>query len=184
MKIENKKFQDQLKQKENEVTNLNKLLETKEELLKTKEEKLNLMKLVEGELKKTQMRKKKDKENLKQYYENEFLSSSKEISNLQKMTTANLSDTDKLRFFQKEILAYKDVNIKKMQNIESILKNLSASSDDLNIYDAEHFNSSHTLDGHIATIASSKAIEKQLNERPSSSLKMKSRYHSELHTSK
>ena len=182
MKAENIKLQDQLKNKENEVINLNKLIQTKEELLKTKEEKLHLMKLLEIEIKKTHTRNKKYKENLRQHYENELSNSSKEINHLQKMITTNLSDTDKLRYIQNEIQAYKDNHIKKRHNMELIFKNLNDGTNETNNDDNnEYLNSCPTYETQATIIASAKATDKNLKDRPSSSLKYKSRYDTELH---
>lgn len=67
---------------------------------------------------------KKDKENIRNYYEQELVGVTKEVQHIQRVLSLNLPLEDKVKLYQEELSSSKDFNAKKIQLLENRLRQL------------------------------------------------------------
>jgi len=113
-----------IKQKELEIENMNKIVKLKTDTIKSFEERMLTITILEHKLKSLREKHQREKEELKKYYEQEFSNLTKEIQHIHRVLSVNLANDEKIKLLQKELISYKEFNIKKIQNIEARLKQL------------------------------------------------------------
>ena len=65
----------------------------------------------------------KEKEQVKQYYKQEFINLTKEVQQIHKILAMNITIDEKIKVFERELYTYKDFNTKKIQTIEDKIRN-------------------------------------------------------------
>lgn len=115
---------ESVKKKDDEITSLQKALRQKDEMIKSCEEKMLALTILEHTLKNQKDTHKKDKENIRNYYEQELVGVTKEVQHLQRVLSLNLQPEDKLKLYQEELTSSKEFNSKKIQMLENRLRQL------------------------------------------------------------
>lgn len=113
-----------IRQKEAEIVNFNKIIKQKDDIIKSYEERLLSIPILEHKMKYLKDRHAKEKEQVKQYYKQEFANLTKEVQHLHRVLSANLTLDERIKLLEKELYSYKDFNMKKIQALEDQLKML------------------------------------------------------------
>jgi len=124
-KFDPSKLLEELQKKDEEMANLQKTLKQKEESIKALEEKAVKITILEHTLKNEKETHKKDKENVRNYYDQELANLTKEIHHIQRVLSINMPDEEKVKLFQEELTSSRDYNIKKVQLLENRLRQVS-----------------------------------------------------------
>jgi len=122
LKTENTKLIEKLKQKDHEISNLQKNMKRKDEALKSFEDQISHITLLEHKLRSVSDKYKAEKENMKSYYEQEFANLTKEVQHMHRVLNINIDAEEKAKLLQEELLSYKDFNVKKVQILENKIK--------------------------------------------------------------
>lgn len=116
------KLVDIIKAKDYEILNLSKLVKHKEEHLESLDQQLLGMQVLEVKLQNLRTKHNKEKEEMKKFYESEFVNITKEVQRIHRTLSMNIVNDDKIKLMHKELMSYKDFNIRKIQAIETKLK--------------------------------------------------------------
>ena len=65
----------------------------------------------------------KEKEQVKQYYKQEFIKLTKEVQQIHKILAMNITIDEKIKVFERELYTYRDFNTKKIQSLEDKIRN-------------------------------------------------------------
>lgn len=120
MKADNAKLAELVRNKDNEIAHLNKLLQEGAGD-KSRNEIMN----ASGDLKLKSLIGRpshRDANDTKRYFESELNSLNKQVQHLQKVLAMKLPTEEKLRLFEGELLSVKELSLKKIQLVESRLK--------------------------------------------------------------
>lgn len=138
-RVDSAQLLEMVRQKEEEIANMQKTIKQKDETIKSLEEKVISMTILEHTIKSQKESHKKDKESIRNYYEQELANVTKEIQHIQRVLAINLSSEDKVKLLQEELLSSNDFNMKKVQLLETRVRQLT----EPNGYDKE--DNEHTM---------------------------------------
>jgi len=115
---------DLIRQKDGELLTGEKITKQKEEVVKSLQERLLSIPILEHKLNGLRESHEKEKEQVKQYYKQEFANLTKEVQHIHKVLQVNLSLDERIKLFEKELYTYKEFNVKKIQALEEKMNNL------------------------------------------------------------
>jgi len=115
---------DLIRQKDAEVLTGEKISKQKDESIKSYQERLLSVPILEHKLNGLRESHEKEKEQVKQYYKQEFANLTKEVQHIHKVLQVNLSLDERIKLFEKELYTYKEFNVKKIQALEEKMHNL------------------------------------------------------------
>ena len=128
-----------MKAKEIDLGTLRIRLRESDDMVKSLEDKLLTITILEHKIKALNDNHKKEKQDMKNYYDNETNNLNKEIQHIHNILSVNLANDEKINFLHKELNAYKLYNIKKIQTLASRLQKYEAmtqvdgSNDDISL---------------------------------------------------
>ncbi len=123
-KVDNGKLIDLIRQKDAEIATLNKTLKIKDASIKCYQERLLTVPILEHKLTGLKENHEKEKEQVRNYYQKEFMNLIKEVRHIHQVLSMNLSLDDKIKLLEKEIHTYKEFNIKKIETLQILLQNM------------------------------------------------------------
>ena len=139
---------DKVKQREQEINNFQKMLKQKDQTIRSYEEKVLTITILEHKLASLNEKYIKEKEGIRNYYDQEFANLTKEIQHMHRVLAINLPNDDKMKLLQEELLSYKDFNVKKVHILENKLKQLEEHPINCEKDDTETDFALHTDPGH------------------------------------
>lgn len=110
-----------IRQKDTEIHILNAKMKQKDETIKSHEERLLSIPILEHKIKGLKDSHAKEKELVKQYYQQEFANLTKEVQHIHKVLSTNLNLDERLKMLEQELNTYKNFNVKKLQSLEDKL---------------------------------------------------------------
>jgi len=123
-KTDNAKLIDLIRQKDAEVLTGDKISKQKDESIKSYQERLLSIPILEHKLNGLRESHEKEKEQVKQYYKQEFANLTKEVQHIHKVLTVNLSLDERIKLFEKELFTYKEFSVKKIQVLQDKMNHL------------------------------------------------------------
>lgn len=110
-----------IRQKDTEVNILNAKMKQKDETIKSHEERLLSIPILEHKIKGLKDSHAKEKDLVKQYYQQEFANLTKEVQHIHKVLSTNMNLDDRLKMLEQELNTYNKFNVKKIQSLQDKL---------------------------------------------------------------
>lgn len=124
MKSDTAKLIDIIRAKDDEIKNLRVIIRNYKEQIQSLQMQLLGIQVLEVKLRNLTHKHEKETEEMKRYYETESANLTKEVMQIHKTLSTNLSHDEKFKLMQKELQHYKEFNIRKMQVMENKIKEL------------------------------------------------------------